>query len=489
MNLTSKYRLEQIRRRWWVVAVVTLLGVLSAMALSSQAGTTYVGKSTLMLSARTPEQDAVLATGYLTLFNDPATLERLKTANKIPADVAIETRTAGASPILTVEATASDPFVAQDAAEKMANAFSGDISSTPQAGRDEHLADMKRRLSDVSPFTPDGGANPYYIALLTQIDDLESNSVNQLLGLQPRAGVSENAPRTVFNLASGAIGGFLLGILAALGLAALSTRLASSADLRHRTGVEPLVEVPAAGNIKRHRIRRERLRTLGNIVSLEGPPKPSIIAVTDARGGRKAREVAEALAELSALRGSRTVLVYADNDPSPPADGTGFNDALARVGLVHHLLTDGDVESLRILPAGSIVGDRYSLMTRERIVSILGELRTVADTIVVATPPIADATETPLLCAAADITILVVTRKSARAADVTSAAVGLTKAHARLLGAVLIDGSNGKRSSPRSGHSQIFDLPSDPMTERPVERRVERAPETPAGARSADALA
>ena len=82
MNLTSKYRLEQIRRRWWVVAVVTLLGVLSAMALSSQAGTTYVGKSTLMLSGRTPEQDAVMVVRVPHPFNDPATIPRLRTANE-----------------------------------------------------------------------------------------------------------------------------------------------------------------------------------------------------------------------------------------------------------------------------------------------------------------------------------------------------------------------------------------------------------------------
>ena len=94
------------------------------------------------------------------------------------------------------------------------------------------------------------------------------------------------------------------------------------------------------------------------------------------------------------------------------------------------LLKDGDVESLKILPAGSILADRYSLMTRERIVSVLDELRTGADTIIVAAPPIAETTETQLLCAAADITILVVTRKSSRAADVTSAAERLEKAHA-----------------------------------------------------------
>ena len=168
----------------------------------------------------------------------------------------------------------------------------------------------------------------------------------------------------------------MLGILAALGLAALSTRLTNSADLRDKTGVEPLVEMPDTGSVKLDSVRQDRLRTLANLVSLEDLPKSTVIALTDSRGGWGARDIAEGLAELSAQQGRRTVLIYADNDPSEPAGGAGFNDALADSSLVHGMLKDGDVESLKILPAGSTLADRYSLMTRERIVAVLNELRT-----------------------------------------------------------------------------------------------------------------
>ena len=183
-------------------------------------------------------------------------------------------------------------------------------------------------------------------------------------------------------------------------------------------------------------------------------PKPTVIALTDSRGARGARDIAEALAELSAQQGGRTVLIYADNDASPPAGGAGFNDALADSGLVHEVLKDGDVESLKILPAGSTLADRYSLVTRERIDAVLDKLRTDADTIIVAAPSIAETTDAQLVCAAADATILVVTRGSSRAGDVTSAAEALAKAHAVLLGAVLIDRPNGKQRGRRSARSQ-----------------------------------
>ena len=108
------------------------------------------------------------------------------------------------------------------------------------------------------------------------------------------------------------------------------------------------------------------------------------------------------------------------------------------------MLKDGEVESLKILPSGSVVADRYSRMTRERIVAVFDELRTRADTIVVVAPSIADTTETQLVCAAADLTMLVVARRF-----VTGRRRHLSRlrrsqdAHAVLLGAVLIDETNG----------------------------------------------
>ena len=209
-------------------------------------------------------------------------------------------------------------------------------------------------------------------------------------------------------------------------------------------------------------------------------PKPTVIAVADSRGGGEARGVAEALAELSAQQGGRTVLVYADNHASPPADGAGFNDALADSGLVHEVLKDGDVESLKILPAGSTLADRYPLVTRERIDAVLDKLRTDADTIIVAAPSIAETTEAQLVCAAADATVLVVTRGSSRAGEVTSAAEALAKAHAVLLGAVLIDGTNGKQRGPRSARRQTPGTASNPRTERPDEQQFAASRQQPA---------
>ena len=411
MNLMLKRRVEQIRQRWWVVVVVAALTVLTVLASSLPAHPTYVGKSTSVFAVSAPRQDAMMVVGYMTIFNDPATIARLRTTAKIPEDVTFEAQAVAASPILTIEATADDPKVAQDAAADMAQAFRADLNAVSHAGTDSYIANLERELAEIPPVDAAGTSNPYYAVLRDRIDSARALQSNALQPLQPRAGVTENAPNIASRLVQGAVGGLLLGILAALGLAAVSTRLTNAADLRDKTGVEPLVEVPAAGSVERDRLRQDRLRTLANLISLEDLPKPTVIALTDSRGARGARDVAEALAEISAQQGGRTVLIYADNDASPPAVGAGFNDALADSGLAHEVLIDGDVESLKILPAGSILADRHSLVTRERIDAVLGKLRTDADTIIVAAPAIAETTDAQLVCAAADVTILVVTRR------------------------------------------------------------------------------
>ena len=456
MNLTTSNRWKQIQRRWVVVAVITLLAVLGSTMFALNARETYTGKSTLILSGRTPDQDAVMVVGYLTLFNDPAAIGQLKTEYGIPEDVIVEAQTAGASPILNIVVTADDPTVAQDLAETMAHTFSSDINATQQKGKDERLADLQSRLDGVGPLAPDGSVNPYFTALQTQIDQVKSDPTNELMVLQARAGVNENAPRTVFTVISGALGGLVLGVLVALGMAALSRRPSNAAELRQRTGIDALAVVPSAGNTKSATIRRERLRSLASVVSLEGPPPPVTVAVTETRGGTEAREVAMALAVASAERGSRTILVYADNEPGPDEGKIGFNDALANVGLVHEVLACGNVNLLDIVPAGPTLDDRYSLMTRERIGVVFDALRYFADTVVVVAPPIADAVEAPLLCAAADVTLLVVARKSAKFTDVIRAADELRKTRAHLLGAVLID-----RSAEKNPSAGLEDLPSN----------------------------
>jgi Mrp family chromosome partitioning ATPase len=443
VNLYVRHRLDQIARRWWVVLVVAALATSVAALPLVQMRPTYVARALLVQSSPglAPEQDATMSVGYATVFNDPATIGRLKAATGTPEDVTFEARSVATSPILVIEATAASPEVARDAAQNMAAAFRTDVGAVRQAAYQKSVADTELELASlVSRPGPEGQLNPMVPVVQTRLDAMRADSANQLHELQLRAGVTKTEADIAFGLAIRAAGGLLLGILAALGLAALSSRIVTPADLRDKTGIEPLIEIPDGGSNRAAKLREDRLRALANLVSFQDLPKSTVVALTDCQGARGAQELSEAVANLSAQQGRRTVLVYANNDSSQQANGAGFNDALADSTMVHSMLKDSAVESLKILSAGSFVADRYALVGRDRIDAVLDELRMGADTIVIAAPPIADTIESQPICAAADFTMLVVGRRSSRSGDVTSAAEALADAHADLLGVVMTDG-------------------------------------------------
>lgn len=460
MNSQLGRYLEQIQRRWWVVLLAVVV-CLSATAMMSDDRPAYVGKALLVQSSpgHSPEQDATMAVGYSTLFNEPATIGRLREIAKLPENVDFVASTVAASPILTIEATAEDPKVAQVAAQRMAVVFREDINSARDAGYAKDIEAAERQLDAAqSRPQPDGSMNPLVPVLQARLDAMRDDGTNQLQDLQLQAGVTKTDPKVAFQLASGSVGGLFLGILAALGLAAVSLRIATASDLLNKTGVDPLVDVPSGGSNKSKKSREDGLRMLANLISVQDLPKSAVLAVTDCRGATGAQDLAHDLARLSAQQGRRTALVYADNSPSAAIRQVGFNDALTDSIVVNDALVDGPEESLRILPAGSFVPDRYPLMSRERIDAVLDEVRVAADVIVIAAPSIEDTIDSSPICAAADFTILVVGRRSSRSGDVIAAAGALADAHATLLGAVLTGkGSTGRDpvipATRRAGHA------------------------------------
>jgi Mrp family chromosome partitioning ATPase len=424
-----------------------VLAVTVAALSSLHAHTTYTGKSVLVLSSsgRAPDQDAVMADGYAQMFNDPATIGRLEATNDIPAGAKFEARTAASSPILVIEAAAKDPFVAQQAALEMAQAFRTDVNSVRQNSTAEAVAQLSQQLDDMrSQPGPEGLANPALGVLQERINQMRFDSTNQLQDLQPRAGVAANSPSVVRNVALGAIGGTLLGIIVTLVMASVSTRLTSSADVRAKTDVEPLVDLPDGRSAKSAAVRLERLRTLANLVGFERLPKSIVVALTDAGTTQGSWELSAELGELWSKQGYRTVLVDAVGGASGHVGVTGLSEALDDSENVCDMLQSTGIDALKILPAGLAGPDRFVRATRNRIDAVLDELRMDADITVVALPPVAEMAEAQLICAAADLNLLVITRGATRAEDVAAATDRLAKARAVVFGGVLVAKAAGK---------------------------------------------
>jgi len=465
VDRTPNRRLRHVQQRWKLVAACVALALLAATAYTLTSHPSYTAHSALILAGRAPEQDAVTVQGFVSIFNDPPTIDRLKATADIPHNVEFEARTAAASPILIIEATAAQPDVAQDAAETMGKAFRADINATQQEGKQRYLDTLRQQLSRISPIAPNGAPEPYFATLQDRIDNIESDTTNQLQLFQPRQGIEEKAPNPKINLILGVLSGLVIGSLAAMALAAWSRRVKTAADLRDRTGLDTLVEVPTADVGKQHPPSDDRIRTLANIIGARNLPKPLVIAVANTDSGPGAREVADALAISFAQQGCRTVVVHADNEASGPDTGPGFNGVLANSRAALGALVDGATNSLQILPAGPAVSDRYATATRERVDKVFGELRQSFEVVVVAAPPAGDP-DAQVLCAAADATILVVVRGSSRFTDVSSYADVLETMNALVLGAVLVDGTLTTKS-PRWRPADRTEPSLSPNVDRP----------------------
>jgi protein-tyrosine kinase len=199
-----------------------------------------------------------------------------------------------------------------------------------------------------------------------------------------------------------------------------------------------------------------------------------IVSFTDTRGSQDSRDLALSIARLWAKQGRRTVLIDAITSDG---DSRGFLDARAKRVPVAGLLQKGETAGLSILPVGGAVEDRHLLVTPERIASVLNDLESIADMIVIAAPPVATASDAQLWSAAADRTIIVASRRSSRSTDITAAAEALRSVHAVLLGVVLVDHRRGPDTGKEGATGE-----ADPnecaavQKEEPKHRATDRLP-------------
>lgn len=453
MKDSLKHHIGEIwKRRWLVIAIVAVAVTVSTLSALHQP-VTYTARSILILSSsgRSPDQDAVMAAGFAQILNDEATINRLEAKAAIPPGVTFATRTAASSPVLIIEATAEDPDVAQDSAVSMAQAFRQDVNGIRQSGTADAIADLTAQLDQARAQSgPDGAMNPQVGVLQERINAMRFDSTNQLQDLQPRAGISVSAPSIRQNIAYGVFGGTILGVLAALCVAALSTRLNDVADVRTKTAVEPLAAIPGSTHTKDRTLRNERIRILANKIVFDRLPKSTVVALSAVGRPDVAGELAAELAEIWSKQRLRTVLVDTTGVPAlgsevmSPCGAAGKRPTISAVGQA------GPADYLTVVSSGNLDGDLPLRATRERIDALLDELRGEADIVVLAAPAVSDeAAESQLLCAAADLTVLVLERGAVHAPDVDAARDALVKAHADVLGAVLVEKPAGKRDRNR----------------------------------------
>ena len=181
--------------------------------------------------------------------------------------------------------------------------------------------------------------------------------------------------------------------------------------------------------------------------TLDQPAKVLVVAAPAAEGDAPLpTEVAINLAVVAAQAGQRVILVDADlrnpslHDTFNVPNAGGLTQAILKLEQGGELpLLQTEIPGLRLLPSGKAPPNPADILSSGKMGELLARLAELADLVILQSPPVLAAADTPALAAKADGLLLAVRSGKTRRDRIESAKAILERFRVRLLGAVLTD--------------------------------------------------
>lgn len=407
--MTLQDYLRVLRRGWWVVVGLTVLGGLAAALFTVSQTPTYTSTATVYVSVSGNETPTDLQTGQ-----SFATQRALTYADIAETEAVLE----------AAAAALGDGTDARD--------LRGSVDATTREGTS--LIDVTAVGSD-----PDGvaaRADAVAAALTAQaprLDALAPTSPVRLTVVQPAEVPDEAiAPRPRNNLLIGLAVGLVLGVATVVAADALSTRIRSTTDLPPAPGLVTLTSMPAAKkraqNLGRTDARLESFRQLrANL--LFGSDVRETIAVAGVTAASDAHGVARQLAGAFAEIGSNVVVVDVDLRAGEGRRGRGAQSAEALMpapGVADVLGGTADLaevvaqvpgERVFVISAGRVDASSAQRMSTPVMQQVLEALKGRFDYVVLACPPLLERSESAVAAKLAGGALVVVESGATRRAD------------------------------------------------------------------------
>lgn len=418
--------------RWWVVALTVLIGIGAAIAATTATAPQYTSRSQLFVSTtggtsstesfQGDQFSQQRASSYAQILTSEILGQRVADALDLPlsgAQVASKVTAAVVPKTVLLDVSVLDSSA--DRAADIANSLSREF------------------ISYIVPLeTPAGQEQPR--ATITVVNPAEAES-------------TPTSPVLATNLLYGVAGGFLIGVLIAIALAAADSRVKKRSTAQTLTNlpvlgpVEPLKRSPESRrtqltgwttrDAEAYRKIRVHLQAL--------PDQPKVILVTSSSANERTSGFALDLAAAFAESEHRTLLV--ETDSARPAVSTQLGlmpaatlaDALGGQTSVEETAavpTATPNQHLDVIPVGA--NDKlWPLLSSYSMRSLIYDLRASYSYIVIDTPPIAGNGSAAVLAGVSDGTLLVIDTKAAKKKDVSAAVRELAEADARPIAAVL----------------------------------------------------
>lgn len=421
-----------LRKRWGVVALVTGIGIVGAVLVTLAATPMYTATAKTFVSVQSGDSVGDLVQGstysqgqvrsYAQLATMPAVLDPV--IEDLGLDVSAG-RLAHSVSATVPQNTVIIEIAATDADPERASAVANGVA--------EHLSSA---VADLAPPRADG-TDPVRISTVA------------------RAGVPQvpSAPNRPINLAVGVIVGLALGIVAAIGLDLLDTKVRTEDDVRAVTRSAVIGSIPLDADAEQHPLivqssphsaRSEAFRRLRtNLQFLDVGNRPRAIVLVSALPAEGKSTTAINLAITLADAGSRVVLIDADLRRPSVARYLGLEGS---VGLTTLLIGQARLDdvvqpwgngNLDVLPSGQIPPNPSELLGSQVMSTLLKELTEAYDWVLIDTAPLLPVTDGAVLAKLAGGALLVVGAGAVHKQELQSAIGSLESVGASTLGVVV----------------------------------------------------
>lgn len=480
-----------LRRRWWVLALGALVGLLLAievLVLSTKTYEATAGVNVLPTGVENSSVAGARTGGEINLDTEAQLLKsvdvstRAKALLKVPDEprdlaanvtVAVPPNTS----VLNISYAAPTPEDAQRGAQAFAQAYLDNRAAvataklkSDQTALTAQIATATKRLQEVtgkkaalpqtSPDWAEADAQEkIQVARITQLSN-NLSPIEAALAAKVTPGKVINSPKlpdaptdpnpTIY-LPSGLLLGLLIGLGFAVLLQRVDKRVHNEADLRRTAGLPVLTTVPinrlssiAAGISSHSSPAGQAFRRLRNLLVSKYPGSGQIILVAGVAKGVSGSLVAANLASTLARAGSDTVLVCADLRSRSSLPLVGLEDDK---GLAEVLIGSTDLAKVRRpvpgLPRLQVIGpgmvDAEEWVQSEALVDLLQQLQQERSAfVVVEAPPTSVSADAQALAALADVVILAVEGRHTLRRDVIDAVDEFDRVGAEVLGSVLV---------------------------------------------------
>jgi capsular exopolysaccharide synthesis family protein len=431
--VTIRDYVQLLRRRWLLIALVTLVGGGLAAALSLSTEKEYASSVSLFVSASQSPTDAgsVIAAEQLTQervasYADLANSTNIASAvvrqlglRETPQSLASRISATVPTNTVVIDLTVTDPSKAE--VPRIANAVGQQVSlavarlETPLSGRPSPI-----KASIAQSATLPGGPTK---------------------------------PKTARNILFGLVVGLALGAGIAILLEVLDTRIKDLDTLRDRFGLAPLGLMPFDRGAKATPLvvrdapqsaRAEafrQLRTNLHYLDADGPPRSIVVTSSLPTEGKST--TASNLAIALAQAGERVTVIDADFRHPQLSQYLGIHGG---VGLSEVLIGDVTLAEamqpwdeggmLTVIASGATPPNPSELLGSRAMARVVAEL-SGQGTLIIDSPPVLPFTDATVLAKVTDTTLLVVRANSTRMDKLERALQSLRTVDAQIAGAVL----------------------------------------------------